>query len=111
MARTVVTQYLSDLSGIEADESVELTIDGKAYRLDLTTDEARELRGTIASYTDKGERLSTEEAIKSLKPGNNTRARKERARIREWARENGYDIGDRGRISQTVYDAYYAANT
>lgn len=30
--------------------------------------------------------------------------------IREWARENGYDVSDRGRIPADVMDAYAAAN-
>jgi hypothetical protein len=29
--------------------------------------------------------------------------------IREWARENGYEVSDRGRISQALRDAYKAA--
>jgi hypothetical protein len=29
--------------------------------------------------------------------------------IREWARENGYEVSDRGRISQALRDAYLAA--
>jgi len=30
--------------------------------------------------------------------------------IREWARVNGYEVSDRGRISQDLRDAYTAAN-
>jgi hypothetical protein len=30
--------------------------------------------------------------------------------IREWARKNGYEVSDRGRISQGLKDAYAAAN-
>jgi hypothetical protein len=30
----------------------------------------------------------------------------ERTSIRQWAREQGYDIGDRGRISQQIIAAY-----
>lgn len=30
--------------------------------------------------------------------------------IREWARANGYDVSDRGRIPADVMDAYSAAN-
>ena len=31
------------------------------------------------------------------------------AELRGWARANGYDVGDRGRISQDVVDAFVAA--
>ena len=30
--------------------------------------------------------------------------------IREWARQNGYEVSDRGRISQGLRDAYASAN-
>ena len=33
----------------------------------------------------------------------------ETAKIRAWAKENGYEVSDRGRIHQSVKDAYYAA--
>ncbi|MGI9586985.1 MAG: Lsr2 family DNA-binding protein, partial [Dietzia maris] len=30
--------------------------------------------------------------------------------IREWARSNGYEVSDRGRIPSDIMDAYAAAN-
>ena len=35
--------------------------------------------------------------------------RPQRLAIREWARDNGYDVGDRGRFSQEVLAAYREA--
>ena len=32
------------------------------------------------------------------------------AKIREWARTNGHQVSDRGRISTAVQEAYHAAN-
>nr|WP_277551869.1 histone-like nucleoid-structuring protein Lsr2 [Kocuria oceani] len=32
------------------------------------------------------------------------------AKIRAWAKENGHEVSDRGRIHQTVKNAYYAAH-
>ncbi|MGP5268482.1 Lsr2 family DNA-binding protein [Brachybacterium alimentarium] len=32
------------------------------------------------------------------------------ARIREWARENGHEVSDRGRIAGSVIEAYDAAH-
>jgi hypothetical protein len=34
----------------------------------------------------------------------------EAQKIREWARLNGHQVGERGRISETVRAAYAAAN-
>ena len=32
------------------------------------------------------------------------------AHVREWARANGHEVSDRGRISKSVMQAYQAAN-
>ena len=32
------------------------------------------------------------------------------AKIRAWAKDNGHPVSDRGRIHQSVKDAYYAAH-
>ena len=36
--------------------------------------------------------------------------REQTAAIRAWARQNGHQISDRGRISKTVVDAFQAAH-
>ena len=36
--------------------------------------------------------------------------REQTAAIRAWARQNGYQVSDRGRISKTVVDAFQAAH-
>jgi hypothetical protein len=36
--------------------------------------------------------------------------RPQRLAIRKWARDNGYDVGDRGRFSQEVLSAYREAS-
>ena len=36
--------------------------------------------------------------------------RQQLAKIREWARANGHQVSDRGRISKTVVDAFQAAH-
>jgi hypothetical protein len=36
--------------------------------------------------------------------------REQTAAIRAWARQNGHQVSDRGRISKTVVDAFQAAH-
>jgi hypothetical protein len=36
--------------------------------------------------------------------------REQTAAIRAWARQNGYQVSNRGRISKTVVDAFQAAH-
>lgn len=109
MARKVVTTYISDLSGKEAEETIDLHLDGISRRLDLTSSEAQKLRKVVEPYLEKGQKIPRSEKLARRKTGSNAAERQERARIRSWAQENGYDIGDRGRIAAEIQEAYYAA--
>jgi hypothetical protein len=40
-----------------------------------------------------------------------TSAKSDLTAVREWARANGYTVGDRGRIKAEIQDAYHAAQT
>lgn len=108
MTRKTVIELTSDLSGEAAAETVDFSIDRKPYRIDLTTDEASELRDALARYTASGHRMSKQEAAKAFGPASRAN-RVHRTQVREWAKENGYEIGGRGRISQEVQAAYDAA--
>ena len=48
---------------------------------------------------------------RALLPGHRRGGRRDVGAIREWARANGYDISDRGRISTEVQEAYEKANS
>jgi hypothetical protein len=108
MAQKVRIIMTDDLDGREADETVSFAIDGRAYEIDLSEDNARKLRGMLHAYMEKGRRL------KAARGGGRTAARGASARersaeIRQWARDNGIKINDRGRIPASVIEPYEAA--
>ncbi|AEF42714.1 histone-like nucleoid-structuring protein Lsr2 [Hoyosella subflava] len=75
--------------------------------IDLSDDNAEAFREAVAPYIEAGHRVTgrkAKTARKTAATSGNTKA------IREWARNNGYDISDRGRIPADVADAYAAAN-
>lgn len=109
MARKIVTTLISDLSGKEADETVQFSLDGKHYRIDLTNDEKKKFTNFIETYIENAEKVSKREAAKKLTSPPSTSDRSEVARIREWANQNGYETSDRGRIAKHIKDAYYNA--
>lgn len=111
MAQKVITTLISDISGKEAQGTVQFSVDGKYYRLDLTGPEEKKFRDALAGYTEKAQKVPKNEVAQSRKRSSapSSSARHERGRIREWANANGYSVGDRGRIAQSIQDAYYAA--
>ena len=50
MARQVVKSLVDDLDGSSADETVELSLDGKQLEIDLNAKNARRLRGALAPF-------------------------------------------------------------
>jgi hypothetical protein len=106
LARRIHVQLIDDLSGEDAQETIRFSIDGVDFEIDLTADNAADLRDTLKGYAAKGRRLrgpSGTSGGRTLAMG-----REETQKIRNWAAENGYNPSPRGRISQAIKQAYDA---
>lgn len=110
MAQKVKIILEDDIEGGSADETVRFGLDGGQYEIDLSAENATKLRDLIRPYAAKARRVQgrTARAGSGKSSGGQTR-NPETAKIREWAKENGYEVSDRGRIHQSIQDAYYAA--
>jgi hypothetical protein len=107
MARKVLVQLIDDLSGEEAQETVRFAIDGAQHEIDLTAAHAAELRNQLARYVAHGRRLPGGSARRSSKPA--AAGREENQKIRQWARNSGFNPSSRGAISRHIKEAYDAA--
>ncbi|MDQ0776325.1 hypothetical protein QF026_004791 [Streptomyces aurantiacus] len=105
MAQQTIIQLLDDLDGSEASETIVFSLDGKTYEIDLNEKNAAKLRKALAPYVDKGRKLSQPRGGKRAGAGRST-ADGDTAQIRAWAKENGYDVNDRGRVSAEIKEAY-----
>ena len=109
MARRVQVQLLDDITGEEAAETVTFALDGVSYEIDLTADNAHQLRDQLSIYLDKGRKMRGRSG--SFQQRSQAVSRDETHRIREWAEKNGYSLSSRGRISNSIIEAYQAANS
>jgi hypothetical protein len=111
MAQRVQVILEDDLDGSEAAETVEFSLDGVSYEIDLSDSNAAELRNDFARWVGQARRSGGRRQTRRRNGGAGSGAsREELARIREWGRANGYSVSDRGRVSQDVQDAYAAAH-
>jgi Lsr2 len=113
MARQVITTLIDDLDGKKADRTVEFSLDGINYTIDLSEANAGKLRKALDPYINAGTRLGRGAgriAARRAAPSRTAGSRDENRLIREWAAANGHQISERGRIPQSVTDAYRAAN-
>ncbi|MEU4241154.1 Lsr2 family protein [Actinoplanes sp. NPDC026619] len=113
MARQVITTLIDDLDGKKADRTVEFSLDGIGYTIDLSEANAGKLRKALDPYISAGNRIgrsATRISLRRTVPGRTASSRDENRLIREWAQANGHQISERGRIPQSVTDAYRAAH-
>ena len=111
MAQKVNIVLVDDLDESEADETVKFGLDGTDYEIDLTTAHAEELREKLAPYV--GVARKAEGSSRRRSSGRSAPAASSgpsAAEVREWARENGWEVPDRGRVAADVREAYDAAH-
>ena len=112
MARRVITTLIDDLDGKKADRTVEFALDGTSYTIDLSEANAGKLRKALDPFIAAGTRVgrgSGRGSSRNAGSGRSAGTRDENKAIRDWAASNGYQISERGRIPQTVSDAYRSA--
>jgi len=109
MAQKVQTFLIDDLDGSEAEDTVFFGLDGAQYEIDLSTDHAKELRTTLARYTGAGRRV-TGTARRAGQNGRKTPASGiSNTAVRSWAKEQGLEVKERGRVPAGILAQYRAA--
>ncbi|MGW7385365.1 histone-like nucleoid-structuring protein Lsr2 [Streptomyces sp. NPDC054794] len=110
MAQKVQVLLVDDLDGGEADETVTFALDGKTYEIDLTTSNADKLRSLLDPYVKGGRRTGGRASGGRGKARAASGGSQDTAQIRAWAKENGYEVNDRGRVPASIREAYEKAN-
>lgn len=114
MARKIIHQLIDDIDGTEitpgSGDTVHFSLDGTAYEIDLTDENAAALRGALAQFVAAGRRLGRDGALAPVKRGGGGSGRSDLAAVREWANANGHAVSDRGRVPGSILDAYDAAH-
>lgn len=113
MAQKVMVTLVDDLDGSEAEETVEFGLDGAFYEIDLSEDNAERLRNALSEYVEHarrqaGRKRAGARAGAGRAPRTASADREQNQAIREWARKQGMNVSDRGRIPKEVTDAYNA---
>ncbi len=90
---------------------MEFAYRGTSYTIDLTGKEAAGFDRAMAMYIEHATKVGGGRT-RSPAPSNSRQARTrgELQNIRAWARDNGYEVSDRGRIKADVVAAYHSSN-
>jgi hypothetical protein len=106
MAQRIQTLLVDDLDGSEAAGTVRFGLDGTEYEIDLSTAHSAELHNALEQYIRHARRTGTARRTPRSRRGNTAA---DTAKVREWAKEQGIEIKDRGRVPATVVEKYQAA--
>ncbi len=110
MAQKVHIVLEDDLDGSPATETVSFGLDGKTYEIDLNDKNAGKLRDALAQYVGAGTLRRRRAPRRSQERSSATNLGPSAREVRDWARSNGHDVPDRGRIPADVRAAFDAAN-
>ena len=110
MAQRTEIVFTDDLDGGPADETVRFGIDGTQYEIDLSKAHAGELRSALQPYVASARRVTSGGA------GGSRRASRSAARrgpnpsdVRAWARSEGIEVKDKGRVPSELVVKFQAA--
>ncbi len=119
MAERVQVLLTCDLHGDDTpgENRVDFALDGTSYGIDLCADHARQLHDDFAPYVGSARRGAAAGRSGAGRRSGRGRGggggagRRRTAEIREWARNAGLTISERGRIPATIMEQYEAANS
>ena len=125
MAQKVQVMLVCDLHDdeVEGVETVAFGLDGTMYEVDACEEHAGALRDAFAPFVGAARRAGRGGSAPAQRRGGGRSSRsgsdggsgsggKERVQaIRDWARENGHKVSERGRLPGAVVAAYEAAHS
>lgn len=109
MARTTIVVVEDDLDGGPADKQLTFSLDGADYQIDLNSANADKFRSLLDLYIAAARRTGGRRQ-RTTTTGATRHTPKDLHEIRQWARANGHTLADRGRVPQSVLDAYATAH-
>jgi len=114
MAEIQTTTLIDDLTGKhlepEKADRIFFAVDGRSYRIDLDQAGAEEFRNALAPYIKVASSLGTTSTRGRRAARTASRGSGEQTKMREWAREQGLKVADRGRIPAEIQEQYRAAH-
>jgi hypothetical protein len=109
MAQKIQTLFIDDLDGSPAEGTVRFALDGAHYEIDLNAVHAKDLRTALARYTEAARKIIGGTRRPARNTGKTAADGLSTTEIRDWAKANGFDIKERGRVPADVIAKFRAA--
>jgi len=115
MAQKTQIILTDDLDGSEATQTITFAFQGTSYEIDLNDEHAASIEESFAEWISNARKATSGRstgaaARSSAGRASSTAKRGDLDAVRAWARENGHEVSDRGRVSNKILEAYDAAH-
>jgi hypothetical protein len=112
MAQKVEITLVDDIDGGKADETITFGLDGAQYVIDLSDKNAKQFRENIAKYIDAARKeKSTRATGRGGRRVAATPAGPDTSDVRTWAKAQGYEVSERGRVSKDLIVKFQEAHS
>jgi len=108
VAQKIQVLLVDDLDGSEADGTVRFGLDGAEYEIDLNAEHARALRDALSRYVQAARRAGGG-ARRPARGGRRAAGGVDSTEVREWAKAQGIEVKDRGRVPAELVARFKAA--
>jgi len=109
VAQKIQTLFIDDIDGSAADGTVRFGLDGADYEIDLNTGHAQALRDALARYITSARRVGSKPQrparVSRKAPASGVNS----TDVREWAKAQGIEVKDRGRVPAELVVKFQAA--
>lgn len=108
MAQRTTVVLTDDVDGGEATETVQFGLEGVSYEIDLNEANAEKLRRSVELYVQNARRLGgrRSSAAPAAAPAETDADAVDATAVRAWAKENGVEVSDRGRLKAEVVQQF-----
>jgi hypothetical protein len=115
MAQKVITEFIDDIDGSPAERTFTFAVDGTNYEIDLSTENIAEFTSAIGGFIEsarkvKGSRSSNGRRTHNAGANGGRQSREQTQAVRDWARQQGHNISNRGRIPSSIQQAFDEAH-
>jgi hypothetical protein len=97
-----------------AAERINFSVRGQDYEIDLTEEHAQEFDEALEKYVTAARKVEPQPVMHLVTDRTRRRtsgsARDDIQEIRQWAKDNGYEVNPRGRIKKEIIEAYDEAH-
>jgi hypothetical protein len=100
---------IAALDGSDAEGTVCFRLDGTEYEIDLNAKHAQQLRDALARYVAAARRTGASARQPTRSRRKATASAPNSTEVREWAKTQGIDVKDRGRIPAELVIKFQAA--